>query len=216
MVMEKSKALKIYNLLDDYIKDPVSELDYSSEFELLIAVILSAQCTDKRVNIVTKDLFKVCNTPQQFASISLSRLEELIHPCGFYHNKAKNIIACSKMIVEKFNGQVPNNFDDLVSLPGVGRKTANVMLIVAFNVPAIPVDTHIFRVSNRLGLTNAKTETECEMQLMDLFKTERDLWGKLHHLILLYGRYNCKAIKPECETCILKEFCKQYSNKLKG
>ena len=211
--MEKTKALKIFNLLDDYIKNPESELNYTTNFELLIAVMLSAQCTDKRVNLVTAELFKKYNTPQQFASISLVELEQLIHPCGFFHNKAKNIIACSKMIVEKFNGEVPNTFDDLVNLPGVGRKTANVMLIVAFGKPAIPVDTHVFRVSNRLGLTNAKTETECELQLKELFASEKHLWGKLHHLILLYGRYNCKAIKPDCNNCILKQFCKEYNNK---
>lgn len=211
--MEKTTALKIFELLDKYIKNPVSELDYTTDFELLVAVILSAQCTDKRVNIVTKELFKKYNTPYHFANMDILELEKLIHPCGFYHNKAKNIIECSKQIVEKFDGKVPQNFDDLVSLSGVGRKTANVMLIVAYNKPAIPVDTHIFRVSNRLGLTNAKTEIECEKQLMELFKDHKSNWGKLHHLILLYGRYNCKAINPKCDDCILSDYCKHYINK---
>ena len=213
--MDKTKAKKIFELLDDLIKNPVTELEYSNNFELLIAVMLSAQCTDKRVNSVTKDLFKRCNTPSQFAAISQHELEQLIHPCGFYHNKAKNIIACSKMLCDQFNGQVPGDFDSLVSLPGVGRKTANVMLIVAFNIPAIPVDTHIFRVSNRLGLTNAKTEVECEQQLVKLFADQKHLWGKLHHLILLFGRYNCKAINPSCSNCILKSYCKYYNKKEK-
>ncbi len=211
--MEKKKALKVLELLDDFIKNPQTELEYSSTFELLIAVMLSAQCTDKRVNQVTRVLFKKYNTPNQFANLDLLELEELIRPCGFYHNKAKNIIECSKMLCEKFNGEVPNNFNSLVSLPGVGRKTANVMLIVAFNTPAIPVDTHIFRVSNRIGLANAKTEQECESQLAELFKTEKHLWHKLHHLILLFGRYNCKAIKPQCSNCILKDYCKHYNKK---
>ena len=209
--MDKKIADKIINLLDEYIPNPVTELEYNSDFQLLVAVILSAQCTDKRVNIVTKELFKQYKTPQDFANMDLATLESLIHPCGFYHNKAVNIINCSKMIVEKFNGQVPTNFDNLVSLPGVGRKTANVMLIVAFNTPAIPVDTHIFRVSNRLGLTNAKNETECEEQLVKLFADKKELWGKIHHLILLYGRYNCKAINPMCDNCIISQYCKYYN-----
>lgn len=209
--MDKKIADKIIKLLDEYIPNPVTELEYNSDFQLLVAVILSAQCTDKRVNIVTKELFKQYKTPRDFANMDLATLERLIHPCGFYHNKAVNIINCSKMIVEKFNGQVPTNFDDLVSLPGVGRKTANVMLIVAFNTPAIPVDTHIFRVSNRLGLTNAKNETECEEQLVKLFADKKELWGKIHHLILLYGRYNCKAINPMCDNCIISSYCKYYN-----
>ncbi len=209
--MDKKNADEIIKLLDEYIPNPVTELEYNSDFQLLVAVILSAQCTDKRVNIVTKELFKQYKTPQDFANMDLATLERLIHPCGFYHNKAVNIINCSKMIVEKFNGQVPTNFDDLVSLPGVGRKTANVMLIVAFNTPAIPVDTHIFRVSNRLGLTNAKNETECEEQLVKLFADKKELWGKIHHLILLYGRYNCKAINPMCDNCIISQYCKYYN-----
>lgn len=211
--MDKKIALKIYELLNDFIKNPVSELEYSSNFELLVAVMLSAQCTDKRVNIVTRELFKKYNTPKQFANLDVLELENLIHPCGFYHNKAKNIIASAKKICDEFNGEVPSDFNSLVSLPGVGRKTANVMLIVAFNKPAIPVDTHIFRVSNRLGLTNAKTETECEEQLTKLYKDNKELWGKLHHLILLFGRYNCKAIKPNCEGCILSDYCKRYNKK---
>ena len=209
--MDKKIADKIIKLLDEYIPNPVTELEYNSDFQLLVAVILSAQCTDKRVNIVTKELFKQYKTPQDFANMDLATLERLIHPCGFYHNKAVNIINCSKMIVEKFNGQVPTNFDDLVSLPGVGRKTANVMLIVAFNTPAIPVDTHIFRVSNRLGLTNAKNEIECEEQLVKLFADKKELWGKIHHLILLYGRYNCKAINPMCDNCVISQYCKYYN-----
>ena len=211
--MDKKIALKIYELLNDFIKNPVSELEYSSNFELLVAVMLSAQCTDKRVNIVTRELFKKYNTAKQFANLDVLEVENLIHPCGFYHNKAKNIIASAKKICDEFNGEVPSDFNSLVSLPGVGRKTANVMLIVAFNKPAIPVDTHIFRVSNRLGLTNAKTETECEEQLTKLYKDNKELWGKLHHLILLFGRYNCKAIKPNCEGCILSDYCKRYNKK---
>lgn len=211
--MTNKKALEVVNILDKEITNPETELIYSNNFELLVAVVLSAQCTDKRVNEVTKELFKKYNTPHAFANINQSELETLIHSCGFYKNKAKNIIALSKAIVNNFGGQVPQTFNELTSLPGVGRKTANVMLIVAFNVPAIPVDTHVFRVSNRIGLVNAKTENECEEQLCKLFTKQKNMWGKLHHLILLHGRYVCKAQKPNCEVCGISAYCAYYKKK---
>lgn len=211
--MDKNTAYNIINILDKFIPNPETELEYNSDFELLIAVMLSAQCTDKRVNMVTKDLFKLYNTPEDFANLDVKTLERLIHSCGFYHNKAVNIINCSRMIVDKYNGKVPRTFEELVTLPGVGRKTANVMLIVAFGTPAIPVDTHIFRVSNRIGLTDTNNVDDCENQLTTLFKDDPQLWGKIHHLILLYGRYNCKAINPDCTNCVIKKYCKHYNEK---
>jgi len=211
--MDKYTAYNIINILDKFIPNPETELEYNSDFELLIAVMLSAQCTDKRVNMVTKDLFKLYNTPEYFANLDVKTLERLIHSCGFYHNKAVNIINCSRMIVDKYNGKVPRTFEELVTLPGVGRKTANVMLIVAFGTPAIPVDTHIFRVSNRIGLTDTNNVDDCENQLTTLFKDDPQLWGKIHHLILLYGRYNCKAINPDCTNCVIKKYCKHYNEK---
>ncbi|HBP43585.1 MAG TPA: endonuclease III [Clostridiales bacterium] len=211
--MDKYTAYNIINILDKFIPNPETELEYNSDFELLIAVMLSAQCTDKRVNMVTKDLFKLYNTPEDFANLDVKTLERLIHSCGFYHNKAVNIINCSRMIVDKYNGKVPRTFEELVTLPGVGRKTANVMLIVAFGTPAIPVDTHIFRVSNRIGLTDTNNVDDCENQLTTLFKDDPQLWGKIHHLILLYGRYNCKAINPDCTNCVIKKYCKHYNEK---
>lgn len=207
--MNKKTAYEIFDILKDLIKYPKTELIYSTDFELLVAVILSAQCTDKRVNLVTKDLFKKYNTPIQFAGLKQEELENLIHPCGFYKNKAKNIIEASKVIVEKYNGCVPQDFNELVKLPGVGRKTASVMLIVAYNLPAMPVDTHVFRVSNRIGLAKTNNVLECEKQLKKLYK--KDDWGNLHHLLILFGRYYCKAIKPQCENCVLKNYCSYFS-----
>ena len=172
--------------------------------------MLSAQCTDKRVNIITDKLFKIYNTPSDFASLSVEELEKYISSCNFYHNKAKNIISMSKMLLDKFDGIVPSNHNDLVKLPGVGNKTANVMLTVAFNVPAFPVDTHVFRVCNRIGLTKAKNVLECEKKITSIYPKE--VWGKLHHLILLFGRYYCKAIKPQCKDCVLSSYCKYIKN----
>ncbi len=207
---------EIFNILNKNIPNPQTELIYSSNFELLVAVMLSAQCTDKRVNQVTKVLFKNYNKPEHFAKMKQAELEKLIHSCGFYHNKAKNIIAMSNELISKFNGQVPENFNDLCSLSGVGRKTANVMLIVAFNVPAMPVDTHIFRVSNRLGIANSNNVNVVEAQIKKAYKDYSSSWGKLHHLLLLHGRYVCKAQTPNCAECYLAKYCKYYNKKLKG
>ena len=167
--------------------------------------MLSAQCTDKRVNIITKELFKKYKTPNDFACLSLETLEQEIKSCNYYHNKAKNIISASKKIVENFGGQVPDNYDDLISLPGVGNKTANVMLVVGFDKSALPVDTHVLRVSNRLGLVNTNNPTICENMLKEYF--EKSDYGVVHHLLLLFGRYYCVARNPKCEKCILKDLC---------
>lgn len=198
--------MKIFKLLQEYIPDAKTELNYSNNFELLIAVILSAQCTDKRVNIVTKELFSKYKTPRDFANLSYKELEKLIYSTGFYKNKAKNIIDASRILVDKYNGQLPRDYDELLALPGVGVKTANVVANVAYGYPAIAVDTHVFRVSNRLGLTNAKNVKETEKQLQQLYPKE--LWGKLHHLLVLYGRYTCTAKKPTCHNSPLKDYCK--------
>lgn len=203
--MKKERAMEIYNLLDSFIENPKSELNYTTLFELLVAVVLSAQCTDKRVNIVTEKMFKTHNKPEHFAYMKQEDLEKMIYSTGFYKNKAKSIIEASKIIVEKHGGQVPDNFEDLNALPGVGRKTANVILIVGFNKPAIPVDTHVFRVSNRLGLTKAKNVLETEKQLAELY--DESLYTKLHHLLILYGRYYCTARNPKCHLTPLAKYC---------
>lgn len=206
--MNKKTALKIYEILDNHIPNPKSELNYSNTFELLVAVILSAQCTDKRVNLVTAELFKRYNKPKHFATMSQEELERLIFSTGFYKNKAKSIILSSQKILSEFNGQVPNNLNDLMSLPGVGKKTANVILIVGFNTPAIPVDTHVFRVSNRIGLVKAKNVVATEMQLEKLY--DKKYYAKLHHLLILHGRYTCVARKPKCEVCPVRDYCEYY------
>ncbi len=182
-----------------------TELEFSSPYELLVAVILSAQCTDKRVNMVTKELFKEYNTPEKILTLSQGQLEEKIHSCGFYRNKAHNILKASEDIVTKFNGQVPSDFDDLCSLAGVGRKTANVMVSVAFGGAGFAVDTHVLRVSNRLGLTTSKNPDKVELELKAFF--DKKDWSKLHHQMVLFGRYKCKSQKPDCDGCPFQRIC---------
>lgn len=201
----------ILNYLRNIIDNPVSELQFNNEFELLIAVMLSAQCTDKRVNMVTSALFKTLKTPADFAKLSVEELEDKIKSINFFHNKAKHIIEASKTIVEKFDGQVPSNHDDLTSLSGVGNKTANVVEAVAFHKQALAVDTHILRVSNRLGLVATKNPTECEKKLKEIF-CDADL-TELHHLILLFGRYYCTARNPKCENCEFLHICNYKGGK---
>ena len=201
---------KVLNYLEELFPEPACELKFNSKFELLVSVILSAQCTDKRVNMVTSELFKKYNTPKDFAGLKQEELENMIKSCGFYHNKAKNIISCSKDILERFNGNVPNNVDDLMSLAGVGKKTANVVFSVGFGGDAIAVDTHVFRVSNRLGI-KSKNPLECEAKLQKLVPKQN--WSKVHHQMVLFGRYNCKAIKPNCKECELVNICEYYNER---
>lgn len=191
--------------LDIMQPNPRCELQYKTPFQLLVAVILSAQCTDKRVNQVTSELFKTHNKPEDFVEITLEELENKIHACGFYHNKAKAIKSASYDIIEKFEGNVPDEFEKLVTLSGVGRKTANVMLAEAFGQDALAVDTHVLRVSNRLGLVKTDNPDKCEEKLKSLFPKER--WSKLHYQMVLFGRYTCKAIKPNCEKCVFNRQC---------
>lgn len=199
----------IYRYLKSLFDEPRCELNFRNNYELLIAVVLSAQCTDKRVNIVTPDLFAKYPTPQALAKANVKDVENLIHSCGFYHNKAKNIINACIDIVSRFNGQVPSKFNELVSLSGVGRKTANVIVSTAFGQAAIAVDTHVLRISNRLGICNSDKPLVCEKQLQKY--VPQDKWAEFHYLVVLFGRYHCKAIKPECDKCKLKELCKFYN-----
>ena len=196
---------EIVRRLGDLINDPQSELEFSNTFELLIAVMLSAQCTDKRVNIITRELFKKYKTPNDFLDMSLEELEEYIKSCNYYHNKAKNILETCKILVDKYDGQVPMDHGELISLKGVGNKTANVVLAVGYNKQAFAVDTHILRVSNRLGLAKTNNPTVCEKILVKLFAGKD--FGNIHHLMLLFGRYYCTAKKPKCENCVLKDLC---------
>lgn len=195
----------IYNKLREMHGGAECELDFSTPFELLVAVILSAQCTDKRVNMATDKLFKVYNTPEQFASLDVEELKPYIYSCGFYNNKGKNIIAMSRALIDKFGGRVPDTMEELLSLDGVGRKTANVVLGVAFGVPSMPVDTHVFRVSRRLGLSKAETPEGTEKDLCAAF--DSGLWNSLHHYMIFHGRYICHSRKPECGKCLLLDVC---------
>lgn len=208
--MKKLTSQQIFDILSQKYGNAECELNFSSNFELLVAVILSAQCTDKRVNEVTKTLFEKYNTPQQFASLKIDELEKLIYSCGFYHNKAKAIIGASKQILSDYNGQVPENFDDLIKLDGVGRKTANVVSAVGFNKDAIAVDTHVFRVSNRLGLSKSTTPNKCEKDLQKLFPKHQ--WRQLHTMLVMFGRYECKSIKPHCSECPFQSICLYYNS----
>lgn len=201
-------VIKVLDKLEETYPDAKCELNYSSPFELLVATILSAQCTDIRVNLVTKDLFKRYNKPEDFSSLSEDELGELIKTCGLYKSKSKKIIETSKIILQKHKGQVPNNLEELIGLPGVGRKTANVILSNAFDIDSIAVDTHVFRVSNRIGITDEKDVNKTEFKLMEVIPKVR--WSKSHHLFIFHGRRTCKARNPQCNICSINTFCKYY------
>ena len=185
------------------------ELEFNSTFELLVAVILSAQCTDKRVNEVTKVLFARYNKPEDFADIKQEELERLIYSCGFYRSKAAHIISCARDIVERFKGQVPEDFESLLSLAGVGRKTANVVSAVAFGKQAMAVDTHVLRLANRIGLANSDKPEQVEKQLTRIIPNGR--LSQPHHLLIHHGRYVCTARKPDCTQCPITQYCKFYN-----
>ncbi len=206
--MEKVTVKEISAFLDSLYPNATCTLNFSSPFELLIATILSAQCTDKRVNIVTSRLFLEYNTPEEMAALTKEELIPLIKDCGLFNNKSQNIIATSKILVSSYNSQVPDKREDLEKLPGVGRKTANVILGNAFNIPAFPVDTHVFRVSHRLGLSLKKTPEKVEADLCQVF-LKKD-WIKTHHQLILHGRTLCKAQNPLCNKCPLNAYCQFY------
>jgi endonuclease-3 len=195
----------ILNALQKKFPDARCELEFHSPFELLIATILSAQCTDERVNIVTVSLFTEANTPEAIIALGLIELENKIRTLGLFHNKAKNIIAACRILVEDFEGQVPEELDLLRQLPGVGRKTANVVVSNAFGIPAIAVDTHVFRVAHRLGIAHGKTPEKVEEELMKIFP--RESWSLVHHLLIFQGRRICLARKPYCEECPVASIC---------
>ena len=210
--MKKSDAIKFVEILKETYPDATCSLDFKTPFQMVVAVMLSAQCTDERVNKTTPALFERCKTIQDFANIDLKELEEIIHPCGFYKNKAKNIKLCAKQVLEKFNGVVPSNMDDLQSLAGVGRKSANVVMLEAFNNPqGIAVDTHAKRISNLIGLSNESDPVKIEQDLIKIFPKE--YLKDINHLFVWHGRNTCIARKPKCDLCSVKEFCKYYKNK---
>ena len=203
--MNKEKRTEIYSRLRKHIPKPETELSYQSPFELLISVILSAQATDVSVNKATAELYPVANTPQAFVELGETRLKGYIKTIGLFNSKAKNIIETCRRLIELHDGQVPSTREELEALPGVGRKTASVVLNTAFGEPTIAVDTHIFRVSNRTGLAKGKTPLEVEMRLTKL--TPEEFRKNAHHWLILHGRYTCKARKPECPDCVINDLC---------
>lgn len=204
----QSPSKFILNSLQEKFPEARCELEYNSPFELLIAAILSAQCTDERVNSVTASLFSEVNTPEAILDLGQVELEKRIRSLGLSRNKAKNIIAACQVLVEDFHGQVPKELDLLIQLPGVGRKTANVIVSNAFGIPAIAVDTHVFRVAHRLGIAQGKTPEKVEQELMKVFP--RESWSLVHHLLIFQGRRICLARKPNCQECTVTRVCKTY------
>lgn len=204
----KERLDRAIALLAETYPDAKPALDFTNAFELLIATMLSAQCTDKQVNKVTAELFKLYGTPEAFAALTPEELEPHIKGCGLFKTKAKNIVAACKILVEEHGGKVPEDRDVLTTLPGVGRKTANVVVSNAFGIDAIAVDTHVFRVSNRIGLADAKDVLNTEKQLME--NIPKDKWSEAHHWIIYHGRQVCAARNPKCERCTVKECCKDY------
>jgi endonuclease-3 len=200
-----SKTTKIRKILKTTYPDVKTQLHYKTPFELLVATILSAQCTDKQVNAVTEKLFDNLSTPHDFRNAPTETIEALIRPTGYFRNKAKNIKQCSKQIVEQYNGIVPSTLTQLVKLSGVGRKTANVVLGAAFNIPGIVVDTHVARISKRLGLTNNDDPVKIEFDLMEVIP--RKEWNDFSLQLIYFGRSICKARKPVCQTCPLTHLC---------
>jgi endonuclease-3 len=205
MLLNKNKALKLIELLNKSIENPKTSLKYRNQFTLLTSVVLSAQCTDLNVNNVTKSIYKKYYTPKHFTELGINKIRNLIKSIGLFNNKAKNLYYLSKILLEKHQSRVPNNLEDLILLPGVGRKTANVVLNEVFNKPTIAVDTHVFRVANRTGLSSGKNPEQVEYQLLKILPQK--YIKKAHHLILLHGRYTCKARNPLCKNCAINKVC---------
>ena len=205
MILNKKKALQLIELLNKSIKNPKTSLKYRNRFTLLTSVVLSAQCTDVNVNNVTKHIYQKYYRPEHFVDLGISKIKKLIKKIGLFNTKAKNIYYLSKILSDKYQGKVPDKFEELILLPGVGRKTANVVLNALFNKPTIAVDTHVFRVGNRTGLTNGKNPEQVENQLLKILP-KRHI-KKAHHLILLHGRYICKARNPLCKECVISKIC---------
>ena len=205
------KKIEIIEILKKLYPDAKCSLDFKTPFQMMVAVVLSAQCTDARVNQITPSIFKKYPEPKDFANMDISLLEKLIHSCGFYKNKAKNIKAASEIIVNKYNGILPNTMEELTSLPGVGRKSANVIMLEAFNNPqGIAVDTHAKRISNRLGFSEKNDPLQIEEDLLKIFP--KKYYYDVNHLLVWHGRNLCKAKKPDCNNCPLKKYCKYYKN----
>ena len=206
---KKNEAIEIIKILKEYYPEAKCSLDFTNPFEMAISVMLSAQCTDERVNKTTPYLFSKANTPEEMCKLTLEEIEDIIKPCGFYKNKAKNILACSKMLLEKYDGVVPDNMDDLQKLPGIGRKSANVIMLEAFNNPqGIAVDTHARRISNKIGFSKKEDPGKIEQDLLQVLPKE--WYYDANHLFVWHGRYTCIARKPKCNECPIKQYCDTF------
>ena len=210
--MKYREINSLFKNLRKIINNPKTDLTYKNKFTLLVSVVLSAQCTDVNVNNVTKVLYKKYNKPEHFVKLGRKRIEILIKKINFFRNKAKNVYFLSKQLIEKYNGIVPKNFEKLIELPGVGRKTASVVLNEGFGLPTIAVDTHVFRVSNRTGLASGKNPDEVQQNLYKL--VPKKYLKNAGHTLLLHGRYTCKARTPSCKTCVIIKYCKYKKKKL--
>jgi endonuclease-3 len=204
----QNKINKIFAIFDQNNSEPKTELVYKNPYTLLLAVVLSAQATDKSVNLATKVLFEKYDTPEKILELGLEEIKQYVKTINYYPTKAKNIIGLSEILIKKYNSEVPNNIEDLITLPGVGRKTANVVMSSAFNMAAMPVDTHVFRVATRLGI--AKTTTPEKMEHELVANIPKKWLYNAHHWLVLHGRYICKARKPLCEECPVREYCDYY------
>lgn len=203
--MNQAKVKEIFRRFQNIDPTPKTELNFSDDFTLLVAIVLSAQATDVSVNKATKKLYEVAKTPQAILDLGIDGLKNYIKTIGLYNSKAKNIISLCEILTKEYNSKAPNDFDSLIKLPGVGRKTANVFLNCYLGLPTIAVDTHVFRVSNRVGLVTAKNELQTELQLLKAIPQEYLTYA--HHWLILHGRYICKARKPECESCLINDLC---------
>jgi len=210
---KKQRVVEILKVLDELYPNAECSLEYDNPLQLLISTQLAAQCTDARVNIVTKDLYKKYQTAEDFANADLSELEQDIKSTGFYRNKAKNIIACCRQLIDKYDGKIPDNMEELLKLPGVGRKTANLVLYEIYGIPGVVVDTHAKRLSNLIGLTKNEDPEKIEYDLQKIVPKER--WADFCHRLVFHGREICKARKPDCENCKINSLCDHYK-KVKG
>lgn len=204
-ILNKNEITEVCEILMNYYIDARCELKHTSAYELLVATILSAQCTDVRVNKITEELFAVANTPEKICELGIEGLKNYIKSAGFFNTKAANIIETSQILIKKYDSKVPQTMDELVALPGVGRKTANVVLANCFNVPTIAVDTHVFRVTNRIGIVKADNVLDTEKALMK--RLPEDIWVKMHHVFIFHGRRVCSARNPKCNICPVNTYC---------
>lgn len=211
--MKKKDVEQIVKILKETYPDAKCSLDFEEPFQLVIAVMLSAQCTDERVNKTTPILFERCKTIEDFANIDITELEDIIHPCGFYKNKAKNIKLCSKQILEDYNGKVPMDIESLLKLAGIGRKSANVIQLEVYGIATgIAVDTHCKRISNRIGLSDKSNPSKIEQDLLK--QIDKTYLKDMNHILIWHGRNTCTARNPKCDSCSLKDYCKYFKNNI--